>query len=98
MRSKLTVVFLAIVPMVLAIPAIAQCPASVPVEGAPPPGPLPLFPPDNWWNLDISAAPVDSSSASYIAFINNRGTRPLHPHLGAAAPPARAHLYGKPNP
>jgi hypothetical protein len=26
------------------------------------PGPLPLFPADNWWNLDISAAPVDPRS------------------------------------
>jgi hypothetical protein len=38
--------------------------------------PLPqstLFPPDNWWNLDISNWPVDSNSSSYIAFINNGG-------------------------
>ncbi len=28
------------------------------------PQPLPLFPPDNWWNLDISAAPVDSPSTA----------------------------------
>jgi hypothetical protein len=96
MRSKLAVVFLAIVPMVLAIPAIAQCPASVPVEGAPPPGPLPLFPPDNWWNLDISAAPVDSGSASYIAFINNGGTRPLHPDFGGEASPGSVDIYGMP--
>ena len=27
------------------------------------------FPRDNWWNLDISAAPVDPASASYISFI-----------------------------
>ena len=96
MRSKLAVLFLAIVPMVLAIPAIAQCPASVPVEGAPPPGPLPIFPPDNWWNLDISAAPVDSSSASYIAFVNNGGTRHLHPDFGGEASPGSVDIYGMP--
>jgi hypothetical protein len=96
MRSKLAVVFLAIVPMVLAIPAIAQCPASVPVEGAPPPGPLPMLPPDNWWNLDISAAPVDSGSASYIAFINNGGTRHLHPDFGGEASPGSVDIYGMP--
>ena len=39
--------------------ALAQCPASVPVAGGTLPGPLPLFPAANWWNLDISAAPVD---------------------------------------
>ncbi len=96
MRSKLAVLFLAIVPMVLAIPAIAQCPAQVPVEGAPPPAPLPIFPPDNWWNLDISGAPVDTGSASYIAFINNGGTRQLHPDFGGEASPGSVDVYGMP--
>src|SRR6478672_12656669 len=50
------------------------------------PQPLPLFPADNWWNLDISAWPVDSNSASYISFINNGGTRHLHPDFGGNAP------------
>ena len=48
-------------------------------------GPLPqspLFPPDNWWNLDISSWPVDPNSNSYIAFINNGGTQRLHPDFG----------------
>ena len=49
------------------------------------PQPLPLFPADNWWNLDISSWPVDPNSASYIAFINNGGTRRLHPDLGGSA-------------
>src|SRR5262245_13241183 len=51
-------------------------------------GPLPqspLFPPDNWWNLDISSWPVDPNSSSYIAFINNGGTRRLHPDFGGNA-------------
>src|SRR5256885_2298223 len=50
-----------------------------PVEGGALPGPLPLFPPDNWWNLDVSGAPVDPGSATFINFINNGGTRALHP-------------------
>ena len=50
-------------------------------------GPLPvqLFPPDNWWNLDISNWPVDPNSSNYIAFINNGGIRRLHPDFGGNA-------------
>jgi subtilisin family serine protease len=40
------------------------------------------FPSDNWWYLDISNAPIDPSSASYIAFINNGSARKLHPDFG----------------
>ncbi len=50
------------------------------VRGGALPGPLPLFPADNWWNVDISQAPVDPSSASYIAFIGS--SRGLHPDFG----------------
>ncbi|MEW5983882.1 MAG: hypothetical protein AB1806_16135 [Acidobacteriota bacterium] len=39
-----------------------------------------LFPPDNWWNQDVSRAPVDPSSASLISFIGR--TRTLHPDFG----------------
>jgi hypothetical protein len=74
--------------------ASAQCPATLPVQGAPPPGPLPVFPADNWWNLDISAAPVDSSSASYISFIG--GTRTLHPDFGGEESPGSVAIYGMP--
>jgi hypothetical protein len=46
-------------------------------------GSLPaLFPADNWWNQDISQAPVAAESAALIAFINNGGTRRLHPDFG----------------
>jgi hypothetical protein len=76
--------------------AHAQCPAPLPVEGAAPPGPLPLLPPDNWWNLDISAAPVDPGSAGYIAFINNGGTRRLHPDFGGNVSPGSVDIYGMP--
>ena len=46
------------------------------------PQPLPLFPADNWWNRDISNWSVDSNLSSYISFINNGGTRRLHPDFG----------------
>ena len=89
---------LAVVMSLLALaPAVAQqCPASVPVQGAAPPGPLPLFPADNWWNVDIRSAPVDAGSAGYIAFINNGGTRRLHPDFGGEASPGSVDIYGFP--
>src|SRR5262252_10419663 len=55
------------------------------VRGGALPQPLPLFPVDNWWNLDVSSWPVDSNSASFISFINNGGTRRLHPDFGGNA-------------
>jgi hypothetical protein len=80
--------------MGLAPHASAQCPPSVPVEGAPPP--LPVFPADNWWNTDIRSAPVDAGSANYIQFINNGGTRTLHPDFGGEAKPGGEAIYGFP--
>jgi hypothetical protein len=56
-----------------ATPAAAQL-------GAPLPPPLPLLPPDNWWNLDVSRAPVDLPASKYINFIGP-GTG-LHPDFG----------------
>ena len=73
-----------------------QCPTSVPVQGAAIAPPLPVFPADNWWNTDISAAPVDPNSASYIAFLNNGGTRRLHPDFGGEESPGSANVYGFP--
>jgi hypothetical protein len=65
-------------------------------QGGPLPGPLPLFPAGNWWNTDISGAPVDGRSASFIAFINNGGTRRLHPDFGGDASPGSVAIYGFP--
>jgi hypothetical protein len=59
------------------------------------PQPLPLFPADNWWNLDISNWPVDANSANFISFINNGGTRRLHPDFGGLAGTGNA-IYGMP--
>ena len=93
-----TLIAVFVAALALAVPAagFAQCPAAVPAQGAAPPGPLPLFPPDNWWNVDISAAPVDSNSASYIAFINNGGTRHLHPDFGGEVSTGSVGIYGMP--
>jgi hypothetical protein len=66
-----------------------------PILGGAPPGALPLFPSTNWWNLDISAAPVDLNSPSFIAFIG--AGRELHPDFGACADsPCGNDIYGMP--
>jgi hypothetical protein len=67
-----------------------------PVLGGALPGPLPLFPADNWWNTDISAAPLDPSSVAFINYVNNGGTRRLHPDLGGEVSPGSAEIYGMP--
>jgi hypothetical protein len=47
-----------------------------------------VFPVSNWWNLDVSLAPVDPRSAQLIAWISGRtggnttATRRLHPDFG----------------
>jgi hypothetical protein len=39
-----------------------------------------MFPANNWWNQDISTAPVDPQSAAFINFIGS--SRALHPDFG----------------
>ncbi|MCC7001047.1 MAG: hypothetical protein IT357_02735 [Gemmatimonadaceae bacterium] len=47
-----------------------------------------FFPANNWWNLDISSAPVAANSSQYIDFISNRtpanptARRQMHPDFG----------------
>jgi hypothetical protein len=76
---------------------VASASAQPQIDG-PLPAPLPLFPASNWWNTDISSAPVDSNSDAFIAFINNGGTRHLHPDwAGSAHDPSDPDLiYGFP--
>jgi hypothetical protein len=75
----------------------ALCPtAGAPAQGSAIRGSAPLFPADNWWNLDIRQAPVDANSAAYIAFINNGGTRRLHPDFGGEESPGSVGIYGMP--
>jgi hypothetical protein len=47
------------------------------------PQPLPILPSDNWWNLDVSQAPLDPSSQAFITFVGT--TRRLHPDWGGSA-------------
>jgi hypothetical protein len=61
---------------------VTTAPAMDALRGGTLPQPLPLLPANNWWNLDISNWSVDPNSANYIAFINNGGTRRLHPDFG----------------
>lgn len=39
-----------------------------------------LFPSDNWWNQEVTAAPVDPQSSAFIGFIGS--SRALHPDFG----------------
>jgi hypothetical protein len=57
-------------------------------QGGPLGVPLPLFPSNNWWNVDVSAAPLDPSSAAYINFIKaDDGSVEdwMHPDFGGDA-------------
>lgn len=62
------------------------------------PGPLPLFPSNNWWNLDVSQAPLDPNSPAFINFIQNGGRRRLHPDFGgdSGEAPPNPIIYGVP--
>jgi len=80
----------------IALAAAVVVVAAAATQGPPLPAPLPLFPADNWWNLDISAAPVDAGSAGYIAFINNGATRQMHPDFGGDVSPGSTQIYGFP--
>jgi hypothetical protein len=84
--------FLTILLSAATLGSIVVTAASV-LGGALPP-PLPLFPADNWWNLNISTAPVDPASSSYIAFIGSAKT--LHPDFGGDASPGSVQVYGFP--
>jgi hypothetical protein len=75
----------------LALFAVA---AGGPVANGPLPGPLPLFPATNWWNLDISGAPVDPNSNAFIAFIGL--ARGMHPDFGGDVSPGSVQIYGFP--
>ena len=61
-------------------------------EGGPLNVPLPLFPASNWWNTDISSAPLDPNSANFINFIS--ASRGLHPDFGGDADDGT--IYGFP--
>ena len=80
----------ALIVFLLAFGAAAQAPAR---GGALPP-PLPLFPLDNWWNADISHAPIDPNSAAFITYLG--ASRGMHPDFGGDSGDPSAPTYGMP--
>jgi hypothetical protein len=78
----------------LSIAALGAVVAATTTLGGALPGPLPIFPRDNWWNADISTAPVDPASAGYITFIGP--PKAMHPDFGGDVSPGSAQVYGFP--
>src|ERR1035438_1616108 len=72
------------------LPAWARAQA---VQGGPLPGPLPLFPAGNWWNVDVTSAPVDPNSATFLSWIGL--AKGMHPDFGGDASPSPS-IYGMP--
>lgn len=81
-----------VIPVIIALAVTVR--AQAPVRGGELPGPLPIFPPDNWWNTDISAAPVDPNSNAFINFIGP--SRGLHPDFGGDSSDPSSPIYGFP--
>jgi hypothetical protein len=79
-----------------ALVVVVLCVVSLSAADRNSPLPFPLFPADNWWNQDVSQAPIDPRSAQLIAFINNGGARRLHPDFGGFAAPGGVEIYGFP--
>ncbi|MGH9361268.1 MAG: hypothetical protein ACRD2T_05070 [Thermoanaerobaculia bacterium] len=78
-----------------ALALAAACGAAAqPLRNGPLPQPLPLFPPDNWWNVDISAAPVAANGTALLnaTITSNLG---MHPDFGGDAPDF-PEIYGMP--
>jgi hypothetical protein len=76
----------------LAVLVLASVTATAATQGGSMPVPLPLFPANNWWNTDVSAAPLDPSSANFINFI---GVNQIsHPDFGGDA--GGGNVYGFP--
>ncbi len=73
------------------LPAWARAQA---VQGGPLPGPLPLFPASNWWNVDVTSAPVDPNSAA-IHLLDRRHEGACIPDFGGDSSPSPS-LYGMP--
>jgi uncharacterized repeat protein (TIGR01451 family) len=99
-RTERAVVF-----SLAALACLASSAAGQPLLGGALPGSPPgaLFPAGNWWNVDVSQAPVDPGSAGYIQFINDCATccatgggRELHPDFGGNVAPGSVQTYGIP--
>ena len=95
--GSMRMVWIGVVTLVAA--ALATMPAEAadlgPVQGGALPGPLPLLPPDNWWNVDISGAPVDAGVRGVHHVHQQRRHRRLHPDFGGDVSPDGP-TYGMP--
>jgi hypothetical protein len=75
-------VLLSLVFLLLAeLSVVAQ--SGPPQLGGPLPGPMPLFTPGNWWNINVASAPVDPNSDTYLSHYGL--TERLHPDFGGDA-------------
>jgi hypothetical protein len=86
-----------LVAVLVGLAAAVRRPVAPPAPDAPEvggelPGPLPLFPPDNWWNLDIADAPPDPGSDAFMGVIGPKAR--LHPDFGG--PKVGVAKYGVP--
>ena len=64
-------------------------------QGGPIPVQLPLFPGNNWWNTDITSAPVDTAkTTTYVSFIGS--TTRVRPDFGGDAGDGSGEIYGIP--
>lgn len=76
----------------LTVTLLRTATAAAQVNG-PLPAPLPLFPATHWWNLDVSAAPVDPASDAILAYIGGEG---MHPDFGGDVEGSATAIYGMP--
>ena len=74
---------------------LVAIPLSAATQGGVMPVPLPLFPANNWWNTDVSAAPLDANSANFIAFLGGIN-RSLRPDFGGNDPAVPGNVFGFP--
>jgi hypothetical protein len=92
MRIRIALASLIVTLAALGLPGAGHAQASV---GGALPQPLPLFPPDNWWNIDISSAPVDPLSGTFLSWVGT--SRGLHPDFGGDVNSGDAsNIYGFP--
>ena len=82
-----------VVALLVGVTAVATLLADAQL-GGPLPTPLPLFPRSNWWNLDVSTAPLDPNSDALISFIGTG--RAAHPDFGGEEFPGSVGIYGFP--
>jgi hypothetical protein len=64
-------------------------------QGGSVPVPLPLFPANNWWNIDISNAPTVADSTVYYPRMGGPD-RQVHPDFGGNNLDEPGHVYGIP--